>query len=49
MSWEQEMGRRKVIQAQELEHGKTLSSSHYCFEWNLGLGEILIHSICVLY
>jgi hypothetical protein len=31
------------------EHDKTLSSSHYCFEWNLGLGEILIHSICVLY
>jgi hypothetical protein len=22
------------------EHGKTLSSSHYCFEWNLDLERI---------
>jgi hypothetical protein len=31
-------GRRKAIQAQELKRTrKTLSSSHYCFEWNWDL------------
>jgi hypothetical protein len=43
-------GRRKRSKRKSSNgHGKTLSSSHYLLWVELGLGEILIHSICVLY
>jgi hypothetical protein len=47
---EQEWGRRKAIQEQDLkEHEQNSLSSHYLLEVDLGLGEALILLNCVLY
>jgi hypothetical protein len=48
MSWEQEWGRRKAIQATRTQMNTKISlTSHYVFEVILDLGEDLISCLCL--